>query len=164
MIKLYSINPIFEGKSTINGHHGEKTTWWEEPSKTKHKNLSFILVTSFKLFIAYVYVYTYWNPFWTPNACNWMKLNTLWHFDLKYSSNEMTITLLSLCTAPSPKKKPNWFLCLVHYLGSPKSSRHKITAVFMGLVLVVTSYSSCGKLRQTFSWSIPFVIAHVETT
>ena len=59
MIKLYSINPIFEGKSTINGHHGEKTIWWEEPSKTKHKNLSFILVTSFKLFIAYVYVYTY---------------------------------------------------------------------------------------------------------
>lgn len=54
MIKLYSINPIFEGKSTINGHHGEKKTWREEPSNTKHKNVRFILVTSFN-FLSHTY-------------------------------------------------------------------------------------------------------------
>ena len=25
-------------KSTINEHHGDRTVWWGEPLKTKHKN------------------------------------------------------------------------------------------------------------------------------
>ena len=45
-------------KSIMNEHHGDKTIWWGEPEKTKHKNLDLGLVSFWIRFLYYIHLET----------------------------------------------------------------------------------------------------------